>query len=230
MSFSFSIKFLLKLTLNALCLAMHFHFRSEVISHKNQLDTYKLSSNQPLLKWTFDPNTVFDRLNAYLKRLLDVNKIIDAANGFMKLAKIGLGGTRGRHLGERIEGVQNEFHALYTLCIANHTNLLEPSNKEFKSLKRNFEMKIAILERKLSHILMETFENSNSIESSIKIIEMFGNLLQRSVIHEQITPQICAIIKRIEIEIATIHCLFHGSWYDDWTTMRIVCIHKQTNK
>lgn len=198
--------------------------RNEVILHKSQLESYKINSNQPVLKWKFDADTLFDRLNSFLKRLLDVNEIIDAANGFMKLGKIEMGGIKGRHLSERIESIQNEFHTLYTLCIANHTNVLEPSNKQFKSLKRNFKTKIAILERKLSQILVETFENCNSIESSIKIIEMFGNLLQRPIIHEQIAPQIHAIIKHIQMEIATVHNLFNGHLYDDWITMKIVCI------
>lgn len=195
-----------------------------MVLHKNQLDTYKINSNQPLLKWTFDPSNQFERLNAYLKRLLDVNEIIDAANGFMKLVKIEMGGIKGRHLGERIDSIQNEFHALYTDCIANHTNLLEPSNKQFKLLKHNFQTKITILERKLSQILMETFKNSNSIKSSMNIIEMFGNLLQRPIIHEQLAPQFYAIIERIGMEIATVHSLFNASLYDDWTTVRIVCI------
>lgn len=127
--------------------------------HKSQLESYKINSKQPLLKWTFDPDTQFDRLNAYLKRLVDVNEIIDAANGFMKLGKIEMGGIKGRHLSERIDCVQSEFHALYTRCIANHTNLLEPSNKQFLLLKRNFKTKIDDLERKLSQILGEHCEN-----------------------------------------------------------------------
>lgn len=203
----------------------YFHLvRSEVIFHKNQLETYKINSGQPLLKWTFDPDTLFDRLNAYLKRLLDVNEIIDAANGFMKLGKIEMGGIKGRHLSERIDCIQSEFHALYTHCIANHTNLLEPSNMQFIWLKRNFKTKIAMLERKLSQILVEAFVNCNNIESSIKIIEMFGNLLQRSIIHDQIEPQIHAVIKRMQMEIATVHSLFCGNSLEfGWITTRIVC-------
>lgn len=198
-------------------------FRAEVVWHKNQLDAYKINSKQPLLKWTFDPDNLFERLNSFLNRLLDVHKIIDAANGFMKLGKIEMGGIKGRHLGERIANIQNEFHALYTVCIANHTNLLEPSNKQFKWLKRNFRTKIAILERKLSQILMFTFAKCNSIESSIKVIEMFGNLLQRPIIHEQIAPQIHDITKRIQIEITTVQRLFYANSNDDWITMRTVC-------
>lgn len=175
------------------------------------------------MKWTFDPEAQFDRLNSYLKRLLDVNEIIDAANGFMKLGKIEMGGIKGRHLSERIDCVQGEFHALYTHCIANHTNLLEPSNNQFQLLKRNFKTKIAILERKLSQILVETFVNCNSIESSIKIIEMFGCLLQRPIIHEQIGPQIHATIKRIQMEIAAVQSLFCGNSHEfDWIKTKAV--------
>lgn len=88
---------------------------SDVILYKSQLESYKINSKQPLFKLAFDPETQFDRLNTYLKRLLDVNKIIAAANGFMKLGKIEMGGIKSR---QRISCAQSEFHALCTHCIA----------------------------------------------------------------------------------------------------------------
>lgn len=193
-----------------------------MILHKNQLDRYKINSNQPLLRWTFDPDNVFERLNSYLIRILDVNGIIDSANSFMKLGKIEIGGIKGRYLGERIDSILNEFHTLYTVFITNHSNLLEPSNKQFKLLKREFQEKITILEQKLSQILMDTFINCNSIESSIKIVEMFGNLLQRPNIYEQLAPQIYAIIQRIQMEISIVHNLFSASLPNDaWIPVSI---------
>lgn len=182
--------------------------------HKGQLDHYKIKSNQPLLKWTFDSDTLFERLNSYLKRLHDVNEIIVAANDFLQLEKIEIGGIKGRHLGERVRCILNEFHALYTFCIANHTNLLEPSNKQFNILRRNFKSKITVLERKLSQILMKTFSNCNSVESSIKVIEMFGRLLQRPIVKEQISTQIVAVIKSMQTDISTVHSLLSDNSHD----------------
>lgn len=175
--------------------------------HKANLDQYKIKSNQPLIKWSFDPDTVFERLNSYLMRLHDVHGIIVAANDFLKLEKIEMGGIKGRHLGERIRCVLNEFHTLYSVCITNQSNLLEPSNTQFKSLKRNFQSKIMLLERKLSQIFMETFINCNSTESSIKVVEMFGGLLDRAIIKEQLSHQFEAVIKSIQNDINDIRRL-----------------------
>lgn len=185
-------------------------------THKGQLDHYKIKSNQPLLKWSFDSDTVFERLNLYLKRLHDVNEIIVAANDFLKLEKIEIGGIKGRHLGERIRSILCEFHSLYTTCMANHCNLLEPSNKQFQMLRRNFKTKIAVLERKLSQILMETFVNCNSTESSIKVIEMFGRLLQRPIIEDQISCHIEAIIKNIQNDFNAVQRLLNHCLHDNW--------------
>lgn len=163
------------------------------------------------MKWSFDTEAVFERLNAYLLRLHDVSDIIVAANDFLKLEKIEIGGIKGRHLCERIRAVLTEFHTLHNSCITNHTNLLEPSNNQFKELKRNFQTTIIVLERKLSQIVMETFVNANSAESSIKTIEMFGNLLKRPVINEQVSIQIENVIKSIQCNINEVHLLLMDS-------------------
>lgn len=189
-------------------------FRNEVILHKNRLDEYKIRSNQPLIKWSFDPDTVFERLNLYMMRLHDVNEIIVAANDFLKLEKIEIGGIKGRHLSERIHGVLSEFHNLYNTCVVNHTNLLEPSNKQFKVVKRHFQSKLVVLERKLSQIIMETFINCKCVETSIKVVEMFGGLLQRTIIKDQISSQIETVIKNICNEISIVESLFSGSSRD----------------
>lgn len=169
------------------------------------------------MKWSFDTETVFERLNAYLLRLHDVSDIIVAANDFLKLEKIEIGGIKGRHLCERIRSVLTEFHTLHNSCIINHTNLLEPSNNQFKELKRNFQTTINILERKLSQIFMETFVYCNSAESSIKAIEMFGNLLKRPVVNEQISFHIDNVFKIIQCDIKAVHRLLMDSSYGKQT-------------
>lgn len=176
-----------------------------MVLHKARLDQYKIKSNQPLIKWSFDPDTVFERLNAYLIRLDDVNDIIVAANDFLKLEKIEIGGIKGRYLCERIHCVLSEFNALYSSCIANHSNMLEPSNNQFKELKDNFQTNITVLERKLSQIFMETFVNCNGTESSIKTVEMFGSLLRRPIINEQISNEIEKVIKSIQSNMNDVH-------------------------
>lgn len=167
-----------------------------------------------MIKWSFDPDAVFKRLNAYLVRLDDVNEIIVAAYDFLKLENIEIGGVKGHHLSERIQSVYDEFHTLYSACIVNHSNSLEPSNNQFKTLKKTFQRKITVLERKLSQILMETFVNCNSAESNMKTIEMFGGLLERPIIKQQISNYIDNVIEIIQSDINDVHHLLNDSASD----------------
>lgn len=166
-----------------------------------------IASKHCLLK--FDPN----RLNLYLKQLLDVNKIIDAVNGFMKLRKIETGGIERRLRIGCVYTLHSAFHA-HTRCIA------------YRMSWYNFKTKIAASERKLSQISVETVINCNSMESSIKIIEMFGNIPQQPIIHEQTLPQIHGMIKRIQMKFATVPSLFCGNSHGfDWISTEAVCIN-----
>lgn len=185
-----------------------------------------MKSKQPLIKWSFDLDIVFERLNAYLMRLHDVQEMIVAANDFLQLEKIEMGGIKGRYLSERIHAVLTEFHTLYNVCIANQTNLLEPCNAQFKVLKRNFQSKIMVLERKLSQILMTTFVSCNSTESSIKVVEMFGGLLDRTIIKEQLAVQFDAIIRSIQNDIHDVHSLLTDDSHTnhDWVSNKSFAI------
>lgn len=187
-------------------------FRNEVIIHKNKLYEYKTVESPAPVKWSFDLDTIFERLNLYLIRLHDVHDIIDAANDFFKLEKIEMGNTRGRYLGERITSVLNEFQTIYNTCIASNLNLLEPSNVKFKRLKFFFRKQITILERKLSQIFTEAFENSNSTESNLKLVEMIGGLLHRPIIKKQLTHQIESILENVQWEINTVDNLLDSDW------------------
>lgn len=205
-------------------------FRCEVIEHKSKLNEYKKYQNQPIVKWTFDPDIIFKRLNLFLVRLNDVHRIISAANDFFKLEKIEIGGTMGRYLGEKLFNILNEFQMLYNTYITNHTNLLEPLNMEFDVLKKNFQTKITILERKLSQIFIESFENCNSSESNTKLVEMFGDVLRRPTIKHQITKKLKAIIENIIVDIDVIHFILEENYFNKEIMVIIHVLGEKPNK
>lgn len=185
--------------------------RNEVLNHKGKLDEYRAIASPVPSKWAFDPDTIFERLNLYLVRLHDVYDIIKAANDFFKLEKIEMGSTKGRYLGEKMSTVTNEFQIVYNTCIANNSNLLDPSNNKFQHLKTYFHTQIAILERKLSQIFTEAFKSSNSIETSIKLVEMIGELLYRPIIKEQLNHEIEMIIDYLN-ELNMVDDLLNSDW------------------
>lgn len=56
--------------------------------------------------WTFKPNTVFQTLNAFLKRLYKIKDIFLIAAEFQKLEKVIIGGLRGRDINRKIKNVK----------------------------------------------------------------------------------------------------------------------------
>lgn len=182
--------------------------RHEVAEHKSHLDEYKKTPDQPVLPWSFHLRAVFERMNAYEQRLCDVQEMFHAANDFLKLEKIEIGGCRGRCLNQKLRDISNEFQTLYNACIAIDYNPLDPSDEQFKCLRQTFHHDIAILERKLAQILYEAFDDCHSIDASIKLVEMVGALAQRHTIAAQISIHFERIVEQFNAEIDAVALIF----------------------
>lgn len=102
------------------------HFRSLFDKYKEKLDTYFIPNqrsvkfiwhavnfhiigtifflsvslcniNPQVLFWTFHPNAVFERFNAFLERLNTIQWFFSTVIEFLKLEKVEIGGLKGRH-------------------------------------------------------------------------------------------------------------------------------------
>lgn len=146
-----------------------------------------------------------------MQRLNDVLEMISAANDLFTLEMIEIGGIRGRSLNKKVAAVLSQFQLLYNACKTDYSNMLEPQNPEFNVLQANYSAKVALLERKLSQIFVEAFENCNSIESGMKLSEMIGELLYRPIIQQRMVEKTKAIIDCICIDIESIQLLLDDS-------------------
>lgn len=158
-----------------------------------------------------DAAIVFERVNAFLQRLMDVRDMIKAASDFFTLDAIEIGGIRGHWLSAKIANVLNEFQLLYNACKTNYSNILEPQNARFDELKRIFDQRVAVIEHKLSQIFVDAFANANSIESSIKLFEIIGELLCRPIIRQRMVDQTKTIIESVNGSMAAIEMMLNES-------------------
>lgn len=188
--------------------------------HKNRLEDYKKTPNQPVMLWQFGACEIFQRLNAYLARLRDVQSIFDAAFAFFRLEKIEIGGNRGKILNQKLRTVFREFQMQYNKCIIADHNILEPANEKFNRLRNKFHRNCIVLERKLAQILYEAFDDCLNIEASFKLIEMVGSLAQRSLIHSQISIHFVRLFDAIHREIDIIEALFCTQQLNNATKVR----------
>lgn len=138
---------------------------------KRQFD---LQKNMPALKqdtpaWTFNPSAVFGRLNAFLKRLSDIEWLFDTVLEFSKLEKIEIGGLVGRSLSTRIVAVYKEFQQLFQAFSTRATDVLEPDDESFVQDCEKFSESIVDLDSKLAAILCQAFDDCGNLESTFKV-------------------------------------------------------------
>jgi len=137
-------------------------------------EQFELRRHTPGLKpeappWTFNSIVVFARLDAFLKRLADIEWLFDTVLEFSKLEKIEIGGILGRSLSARIISVFREFQQLFVAFTARASDVLEPDDESFVADCARFAESIIDLDSKLAAILCQAFDDCGNLESVFKV-------------------------------------------------------------
>lgn len=72
--------------------------------YREKLPAFVKDATNPQI-WTFNPEIVFERLNLYLKRLMEIREIFTTAHEFLKLEKVEVGGLRSKTISKCLEEV-----------------------------------------------------------------------------------------------------------------------------
>lgn len=119
--------------------------------------------------WTFNSSAVFARLDAFLKRLSDIEWLFNTVMEFSKLEKIEIGGILGRSLSTRIVNVYKEFQQLFVSFTVRANDALEPDDESFTVDCAKFNESITDLDCKLAAILCQAFDDCGNLESVFKV-------------------------------------------------------------
>lgn len=179
-------------------------------------------------QWTFHPNAVFERFNAFLDRLATIQWFFFTVIEFLKLEKVEIGkksnqmtqsshseeknlegGLKGRILSGRITAVSLEFNQCFSSFASKSYDVLDPDDESFKEDFLKFQDRILELDMKLAAILCQAFDDSHNLESVFKLISIVGTVLQRPKIKEEFTYKYQAILQMLDDEM----CVFskgHG--------------------
>ncbi|XP_070509872.1 dynein beta chain, ciliary-like [Chironomus tepperi] len=159
------------------------------ILYREKLPSYALPEKITPM-WTFMPKDIFERFDKYLRRLYKIQAIFETANEFYKIEKLELGGLRGRGLSRTIQEINSDFKSVYVKWTQIQFDPLEPSSKEFEIERRQFERESEVLERKLSSVLVQEFEECHTLEAFIKFIQVCGTLLLRPLIFNEVKEKL----------------------------------------
>jgi dynein heavy chain, axonemal len=155
----------------------------------------------PLVNWTFHPNAVFERFNAFLNRLLTIQGFFFTIIEFLKLEKVEIGGLKGRVLSQRILTVSAEFNQCFALFASKTYDVLDPDDPSFDNDFLHFQDAIQELDLKLASVFCQAFDDSYNLESIYKLINIVGTVLDRPKIKAEFTNKYPQIIRMLDEEI-----------------------------
>ncbi|XP_041830036.1 dynein heavy chain 9, axonemal-like isoform X1 [Melanotaenia boesemani] len=156
-------------------------FKSTYDDRRANLRQYQ--KNESLIKpWDFSPLLVFSRFDRFVNRVKSIKDILLTALDLMKLEKVEIGGIQGRALSLQVQQLHQEFLDTYRLFTEKPSDCLDISNLDFEEDMRQFKLKVDDTERRLGAIFCQAFDDASGLEHAFKVVDMFGSLLERSLV------------------------------------------------
>uniref|UniRef100_A0A7N8YQ50 Dynein, axonemal, heavy chain 9 n=1 Tax=Mastacembelus armatus TaxID=205130 RepID=A0A7N8YQ50_9TELE len=156
-------------------------FRSTFEDRKANLSQYQ--RNGCLVRpWDFSPLLVFSGLDHFINRVETIKDILLTAVDLLKLEKLEIGGVRGRVLSQQVQLLHQEFVDTYKFFTEKPYDCLDLTNREFEEDVRQFKLKVDDTDRRLGAIFCQAFDEASGMEHTFKVLDMFGSLLERSLV------------------------------------------------
>ena len=175
-------------------------FRNAFIEFKGKLPTYFKEDKKPKT-WDFQEHLIFKRFDSFVERLYIIKEFFRTAQQFLKLEKVEMGGIRGKALSTRIINVHEEFKELYSVFSNRTYDSLDPIDDSFIKDYEHFKSKTCELDRKLGAVLGRAFDDCLVTESIFKLLQIFGNLIQRSLIAQELSDRMPILVDLLNQEM-----------------------------
>lgn len=179
------------------------NFKSIYFEYKSK--SIKESENNP---WKMENKALFVRLDTFLERTHDILTLTETMIQFNRLSKIEIGGTKGKTLTTSILQIYSDFNAAVDQLKAVKYDLLDIDALQFDDLYFEFRNKIKELERRLSSIISQGFEDSYTLSGKFKLLFGFEGLLNRPIINEEMKTEQSILLTNFSEDMKIINQIF----------------------
>lgn len=127
---------------------------------------------------------VFKRLESFVERLKDINKIMQIMIAFENLSpdKFEIGGAQGDKLSVQLKKINHLFSEKIVKFTESNYDPLDVSEPKFTEDMISFMKHYTSLEKRLTSILITAIESSASIEQSVSCFEVFSDVLNEGIL------------------------------------------------
>ena len=172
---------------------------------------YKARAQQdcPENPWTVQNNAVFIRLDSFLERCHDILDFSQTILMFGKLAKIEIGGTKGKTLTTSVAQMYHDFnHAVDTIREVGQ-GILDLENKQFEEAFYEFRTRMKELDRRLGSVVVQGFEDASTVVGRFKLLDSFDNLVTRPIVADALEKKHASLIEAIRVDLEEVQEIFN---------------------
>ena len=158
---------------------------------------YKTKANNecPNNPWRIQNNALFMRLDSFLERCHDILDLTQTIVQFSKLAKIEIGGTKGKTLTNSVSQIYLDFDTAVEAFKNVPYDIMDVGVKQFDDDFYEFRCRIKELERRLGSVLTQGFDDCATIYGRFKLLDSFEGLLERPIIQDELEKKHVALVQ-----------------------------------
>ena len=172
-------------------------------------DYYRMSKTQcEGNPWMADRGNMFKRHDMFITRCEDLLHLCKTAQQFEKMSTVVIGGNSGAVLTNDIEGVASQFNKIFDQMKTCGYDCLDVSEARFETDITRFTSGVKELEVRIAKTLNIGFEDCGTVFSGFKLVESFGEMLERDFIQSDLEAKHLDLILVYADELKEVQELF----------------------
>ena len=172
---------------------------------------YKAKANVecPDNPWRVQNNAIFVRLDRFLERCHDILDLAQTILQFSKLAKIEVGGTKGKILTTSVAQIHFDFTQAVENVRAVGKGILDLENKKFDDAFYEFRCRMKELDRRLGSVITQGFDDASTVAGRFRLLDSFDSLVLRPIIADELEKKHGVMISAVRQDAEEVQRFFN---------------------
>ncbi|XP_068427810.1 dynein axonemal heavy chain 17-like isoform X2 [Clinocottus analis] len=160
--------------------------------------------------WDFPSHLVFYSLDNFLLHLQSIQEVFSVSLQLHLLDSRPLSGVGGRKWSAVVQEVFQDFLRHVTVLSDCRCDATDPGDQSLQLHLDQFWVQVLDLERRLVSVLSRAFEACCASSSAAKLVQMFGFILDRPLIQDQLRPHLIQLEALVLEELDQIELQFNS--------------------
>ena len=147
---------------------------------------YKNFSFQNKNQWKIQNQIIFDTLDLFLERCHDILDILKNTALFARLEAMKIGGASSIELSNKIDTIHADYNKYFVLFTSKANIFFTMNKQEYNAHLNLYKDTILVMEQRLSSVLIDAINETQCINTMIKVMDSFEDFIERPFVKNKI--------------------------------------------